>query len=33
MVGWPYKRSIWSNWFATILRVGGGGFEEHLLQL
>ncbi|MCA6124198.1 DUF2235 domain-containing protein [Bradyrhizobium sp. WSM 1704] len=33
IVGWPYKRLIWSNWFATILRVGGGGFEEHLLRL
>ncbi|MBI5323533.1 DUF2235 domain-containing protein [Bradyrhizobium sp.] len=30
--GWPYKRLIWSNWFATILRVGGPGLEEHLLQ-
>lgn len=33
MLGWPYKRLIWSNWFATILRVGGPGFEEHRLQL
>ncbi|MBR0873140.1 DUF2235 domain-containing protein [Bradyrhizobium tropiciagri] len=33
MLGWPYKRLIWSNWFATILRVGGPGFEEHLLRL
>ncbi|WP_082070310.1 DUF2235 domain-containing protein [Bradyrhizobium sp. LTSP885] len=31
--GWPFKRLIWSNWSATILRVGGPGFEEHLLQL
>jgi Uncharacterized alpha/beta hydrolase domain (DUF2235) len=29
----PYRRLIWSNWFATILRVGGPGFEEHRLQL
>ena len=32
MLGWPYKRLIWSNWFATILRVGGPGLEEHLLK-
>lgn len=31
--GFPYKRLIWSNWFATILRVGGSGLEEHLLRL
>jgi hypothetical protein len=31
--GVPYKRLIWSNWFATILRVGGPGLEEHLLDL
>ena len=24
---------MWSNWFATILRVGGPGLEEHLLRL
>ncbi len=30
--GAPYRRLIWSNWFATILRVGGPGLEEHLLQ-
>ncbi|WP_249225314.1 DUF2235 domain-containing protein [Tardiphaga alba] len=29
----PYRRLIWSNWFATILRVGEGGLEEHLLDL
>ncbi len=28
-----YRRLIWSNWFVTILRVGGPGFEEHRLQL
>jgi uncharacterized protein (DUF2235 family) len=33
LLGWPYKRLIWSNWFATILRVGGPGLEEHLLLL
>jgi uncharacterized protein (DUF2235 family) len=32
LVGAPYRRLIWSNWFATILRVGGPGLEEHLLQ-
>ncbi len=31
--GWSLRRLIWSNWFATILRVGGPGFEEHLLNL
>jgi hypothetical protein len=31
--GAPYRRLVWSNWFATILRVGGPGLEEHLLQL
>ena len=33
LLGVPFKRLIWSNWFATILRVGGPGFEEHLLKL
>lgn len=28
--GVPFKRLIWSNWFAPILRVGSTGFEEHL---
>jgi len=32
-LGAPYRRLIWSNWFATILRVGGPGLEEHLLDL
>jgi hypothetical protein len=32
LFGWPYRRLIWSNWFATILRVGGPGLEEHLLR-
>jgi uncharacterized protein (DUF2235 family) len=32
-LGAPYRRLIWSNWFATILRVGGPGLEEHLLHL
>jgi hypothetical protein len=31
--GAPYRRLVWSNWFATILRVGGPGLEEHLLNL
>ena len=30
--GAPYRRLIWSNWFATILRVGGPGLEEHVLR-
>jgi hypothetical protein len=30
LLGAPYRRLIWSNWFATILRVGGTGLEEHL---
>jgi hypothetical protein len=25
-----FKRLIWSNWFAPIVRVGSTGFEEHL---
>ena len=33
LLGWPFKRLIWSKWSATILRVGGPGFEEHLLRL
>ena len=33
LIGVPYRRLIWSNWFATILRVGGPGLEEHLLDL
>jgi hypothetical protein len=33
LAGAPYRRLIWSNWFATILRVGGPGLEEHLLNL
>ena len=33
LLGVPFKRLVWSNWFATILRVGGPGFEEHLLKL
>jgi len=28
--GVPFKRLIWSNWFAPIVRVGGAGLEEHL---
>ena len=30
LAGVPFKRLIWSNWFAPIVRVGGGGLEEHL---
>ena len=30
--GAPYRRLIWSNWFATILRVGSTGLEEHRLK-
>lgn len=33
LAGAAYRRLIWSNWFATILRVGEGGLEEHLLDL
>jgi hypothetical protein len=25
-----FKRLIWSNWFAPIVRVGSTGFEKHL---
>ena len=28
--GIPYRRLIWSNWFAPIVRVGSPGLEEHL---
>ncbi|MGJ4883636.1 DUF2235 domain-containing protein [Bradyrhizobium sp. HKCCYLRH3097] len=28
--GIPFKRLIWSNWFAPIVRVGSTGLEEHL---
>ncbi len=30
LAGIPFKRLIWSNWFAPIVRVGGPGLEEHL---
>jgi uncharacterized protein (DUF2235 family) len=30
LLGVPYRRLIWSNWFAPIIRVGGPGLEEHL---
>ena len=30
LAGIPFKRLIWSNWFAPIVRVGGSGLEEHL---
>jgi len=30
LAGIPYKRLIWSDWFAPIVRVGGSGLEEHL---
>jgi uncharacterized protein (DUF2235 family) len=30
VAGIPYKRLIWSNWFAPIVRVGSPGLEEHL---
>jgi uncharacterized protein (DUF2235 family) len=30
LAGVPFKRLIWSNWFAPIVRVGGPGLEEHL---
>ena len=32
LAGIPFKRLIWSNWFAPIVRVGGPGLEEHLPQ-
>jgi len=30
LAGVPFKRLIWSNWFAPIVRVGSTGFEEHV---
>jgi hypothetical protein len=30
LAGVPFKRLIWSNWFAPIIRVGDSGLEEHL---
>jgi uncharacterized protein (DUF2235 family) len=30
LAGMPFKRLIWSNWFAPIVRVGSTGLEEHL---
>ena len=30
LAGIPFKRLIWSNWFAPIVRVGASGLEEHL---
>ena len=31
-LGWPLRRQIGSNWFATILRVGNAGFGEVTLK-
>lgn len=31
-LGAPYRRLVWSNWFATIVRVGSPGLEEHALH-
>ena len=28
--GVPFKRLIWSNWFAPIVRIGGPGLDEYL---
>jgi hypothetical protein len=28
--GIPFKRLIWSNWFAPIVRIGGPGLDEYL---
>jgi hypothetical protein len=30
LVGVPFKRLIWSNWFAPIVRIGGPGLDEYL---
>ena len=30
LAGVPFKRLIWSNWFAPIVRVGGPGLDEYL---
>jgi len=30
VAGLPYRRLVWSNWFAPIVRVGSSGLEEHL---
>ena len=30
LAGVPFKRLIWSNWFAPIVRVGGSGLDEYL---
>jgi len=29
LAGVPFKRLIWSNWFAPIVRVGGSGLDEY----
>jgi hypothetical protein len=29
----PFRRMIWSNWFATVVRVGPAGFGEHVLDM
>jgi uncharacterized protein (DUF2235 family) len=29
-LGTPFKRLIWSNWFAPIVRIGGPGLDEYL---
>jgi hypothetical protein len=30
LAGIPFKRLIWSNWFAPIVRIGGPGLDEYL---
>jgi len=30
LAGVPFRRLIWSNWFAPIVRVGGSGLDEYL---
>ena len=30
--GLPFRRVVFSSWFATVLRVGGKGGEEHVLD-
>jgi hypothetical protein len=32
-VGLPFRRVVFSNWFALVLRVGSKGGEEHVLDL
>jgi hypothetical protein len=31
-LGLPYRRLMWSNWFAPVLRIGSKGIQEHRLD-